>query len=68
MKKPFDFRNVDLIRRCVDCNAPLKKNLLAKVPEAPRCHVCHTLRTNNRNVNRDRLLALQKRNKISYQS
>ena len=68
MKKPFDFRKVDLKRRCIDCNAPLKLNLLAKVPEAPRCYVCYILKTNNLNVNRKRLLALQKRNKISYQS
>lgn len=68
MKKPFDFRKVDPGRRCLDCNAPLKQNLIAKNPEAKRCYVCNILRTNNLNINKNRLLEIQKRNKKTYMS
>ena len=39
MKKPFPHNRVSK-QRCIDCNKPMKKNLLAKNPDATRCWVC----------------------------
>lgn len=37
-KKPYNFREVDADRRCRDCGRPLKRNLLARHPNAERCY------------------------------
>ena len=66
MKKPFNFRNVDPDKKCLDCNAPFKLNLLSKNPNALRCYTCNTLKSNNLNINRIRLLEVQKHNILSY--
>jgi hypothetical protein len=66
MKKPFDFRQVDTTRHCIDCNAPLKKNLLVKCPDADRCYVCDKLHSNTLNINRKKLVIRQKKQRQSY--
>ena len=38
-----DFRKVNTNVRCVDCNQPLKTNLLMKIPKAKRCFKHHVL-------------------------
>jgi hypothetical protein len=68
MKKATSFNEVDVSIRCIDCNRPLKKNLLARKPDAKRCYVCNTLHSGNQNINRKRLLEKQKQYKLSYQS
>lgn len=40
MKKPFKFTETDNTRRCETCGEPLKKNLLAKDPNAKECYQC----------------------------
>lgn len=67
MSKPYPFNNVDQDHRCLDCNQPLKRNLLAKNPDALRCYVCNKLRSNNTNINRVKFLAKQKHLKAKHQ-
>jgi hypothetical protein len=44
MKKPF--KHTDLSeKRCKLCHRPLKKNLLAKRPDAELCYKCFALKT-----------------------
>jgi hypothetical protein len=66
MKKATSFNEVDVNVRCIDCNRPLKKNLLARKPDAKRCYVCNTLRSGNQNINRDKLKKRQEQYKLSY--
>lgn len=40
MKKPYRYTEKDNRRICVDCKKPLKKNLLAKRPNADKCYSC----------------------------
>ena len=66
MKKPFKHTETDPQRRCVDCNMPLKKNLLAKNPEAKRCNVCHHLKSNSTNFPRKRYEKIQRKRRTTY--
>jgi hypothetical protein len=66
MKKATSFNEVDVNVRCIDCNRPLKKNLLARKPDAHRCYVCHTLHSGNENINRDKLKMRQYKYSRSY--
>jgi hypothetical protein len=63
MKKPFRYNETDSTRLCRDCNQPLKKNLLARNPEAERCYPCNKLHVNAGNINQKRLKAKQEQKK-----
>ncbi len=39
MKKPFDYKELSN-KRCCGCGRKLKKNLVAKNPDATRCYKC----------------------------
>jgi hypothetical protein len=59
MKKPFNYKETDPLRRCGVCNQPLKKNLLAKKPAASMCHTCYKLKSGSTNFNRAKYKAKQ---------
>jgi hypothetical protein len=67
MSKPYPFSNIDPDHRCIDCGQPLKRNLLAKKPDALRCYVCHRLQSNNTNINRVALKLKQRHLKAKHQ-
>ena len=64
--KKVSYSEIDPIKRCVDCNQPLKKNLLIKNPNAKRCNVCHKLSTNNLNFNRKAYQEKQRNLKLTH--
>jgi hypothetical protein len=67
MSKPFPYNDVNPDHRCLDCNQPLKRNLLATKPDALRCYVCYKLKSKNTNVNRIKLQAKQQHLKAIHQ-
>ena len=40
MSKKVDYKLLDYNKRCIDCNSPLKVNLVSKRPFANRCYCC----------------------------
>lgn len=59
MKKPFEFTERDNTRRCETCGEPLKKNLLAKDPNADECYQCQEIRAKRNPRNQAELAKLK---------
>lgn len=71
MKKPFNYTEKDSKHRCITCGEPLKKNLLAHMPQAKECYQCIEIRAkrNPRNQKElSKLKAKQARRKMANQS
>ena len=66
MKKPFNYREVNTLKRCIDCNMPLKKNLLAKNPNAKRCNVCHHLNSKSLGFPIELYKEIQCKRRVTY--
>ena len=68
MKKPFKFNELSS-ERCIDCNAPLKKNLVAKNRRVKRDYVCGELASKRqpKDLKKVRkLLDRQRANRLRY--
>jgi hypothetical protein len=68
MKKPFRHDEVDENRPCLDCHQPMKKNLLARNPEAQRCNPCYKIHNQAGNINLSKLKAKQEQKRNGGQS
>ena len=54
MKKPYKHIDVDYNQRCIDCNKPLKKNVLSRVPHANKCYCCNNISKGKLTVTKNR--------------